>query len=103
MTQGPVTLSHEYNVKPSCYKHPVSARDNVCRGSRRGSELIYELAKINMDGPTPLPRIRSGAILHNFVTIDLQTGVWKMMMVNNMLKLVIEDIYISANKIGDVM
>ena len=54
MTPGPVTLSHEYNVKPSRYKHPVSAsRDNVCRGSRRGSELIYELAKINMDGPTP--------------------------------------------------
>ena len=53
VTQRPVTLSHGYNVMPSFYKHPVSARDNVCRGSRRGSELIYELAKINMDGPTP--------------------------------------------------
>lgn len=53
MIQRPVTLSHGYNVKPSFHKHPVSARDNVCRGSRRGSELIYELAKINMDGPTP--------------------------------------------------
>ena len=40
-------------VKPSRYEHPVSARDNVCRGSSRESELIYELAKINMDGPTP--------------------------------------------------
>ena len=40
-------------VKPSRYEHPVSARDNVCRGSSPESELIYELAKINMDGPTP--------------------------------------------------
>ena len=46
VTQRPVTLSHEYNVKPSRYKHPVSAREIMyAGGAAEGLNWFMSLPK----------------------------------------------------------